>query len=230
MKASDLLEQFRFEMVDTAKPYLWSDKEAWGYMSDAYKTFVRLIGGIADFTSDLSRADIVAGEAIGEYSTKILRVMSAWRVSDGAEIAVVNPPDITFKRDTDYGLVRPMYIDSTPGPVRYMVIGGERGKCKWVQVPEVDDTAQLYIYRMPKDEIANDGSGAGFEFDEIDEEHVTNLCLWMRYRGYMKSDADAYDRGRADEFKEAFVAYCSQAKAEAERKKHKTRVVHYGGL
>ena len=230
MIAKELLEQFRFEMVDIAKKYLWSDKEAWGYMSDAYKTFVRLTGGIADFTSDLSRVDIVAGEAIGEYSTKILRVMSAWRVSDGSEIAVINPTDISFKRDSDYGVVRPTYIDSTPGPVRYMIIGAERGKCKWVQVPEVDDVAQLYIYRMPQYEIATDGSSANFAFDEIDEEHVPNLCQWMRYRGYRKADAETFDRGRSDEFMNGFLAYCKQAKAEMERKKHKTRVVAYGGL
>lgn len=230
MTAQELLDQFRSEMVDTAKPYLWSDTEVLGYMDDAYKMFVRLTGGIADFTSDLTRVDIVAGEAVAEYDRRILRVMEAQRASDLGKIEVINQTDMTFKRDNDYGLVRPIYLDNTPGRVRYMVIGAERGKAKWVQLPEENDQAILYVYRLPLTSIERDGSNLAFEFDEIGEEHHTHLGLWMRHRGYMKADAETFDRGRADDFKKQFTGYCTFAKAEWERYKHKNRTVAYGGL
>ena len=230
MNAQDLLTQYRNEMMDTRRPYFWSDEEALGHMDDAYKMFVRLMGGIADFTSDFTRVDIVAGEAVGELDKRILRVTEAFLASDGRRIEVKNHTDITFLRDSDYGLVRPTYLDNTPGLVRYMIIGAERGKCKWVQVPEVDDVAQLSVYRLPTTKIERDGSNLDFEFDEIGEEHIPFLCLWMRYRGYQKADADVYDPDRGEVFKTQFLAYCDQAKREWERYKHKNREVQYGGL
>lgn len=230
MNARELLAQYRNEMVDTRRPYFWSDEEILGYMDEAYKTFVRLMGGIADFTSDLTRADIVAGDSVGILDKRILRITEAFRVSDGRKIEVKNHTDINFTRDNDYGMIRPIYLDTQPGPVRYMVIGAERGKCKWIQVPEADDVAQLYVYRLPQTTIALDGSNLDYEFDEIGEEHIPFLCRWMRYRGYNKADAELFDAQRGETFRATFVAYCEQAKREWERYKHKNREIQYGGL
>lgn len=228
MNVQEVYDQFRADMVDTAKPYLWSDADVFRHMDDAYKMFVRLMGGIADFTSDMTRVDIAAGDPLGVMDKRILRVMEAYRASDAAEIKIINQTDLTFARGTDYGTIRPVYLDTTPGPVRYMIIGAERGKCKWVQVPVVADVAQLYVYRLPSTKI--DGTNLSFEFDEIGEEHHSSLVLWMRHKGYMKADAETFDRGRSGEFKAAFTEYCSLAKAEWERYKHKNREVAYGGI
>lgn len=230
MIAQELLTQFRNEMMDNRRPYFWADEEALGYMDEAYKTFVRLMGGIADFTSDLTRVDIVTGDPIGVLDKRILRITEAFRVSDGGKIEIKNHTDINFTRDNDYGLIRPIYLDTTPGRVRYMVIGAERGKCKWIQVPEFDDVAQLYVYRLPLTGVARDKSNLDFEFDEIGEEHVPFLCLWMRFRAYNKADADVFDPQRGETFKAAFMSYCEQTKREWERYKHKNREIQYGGL
>lgn len=230
MTAQQLLTQFRNEMLDTAKPHFWSDEEILGYMDDAYKRFVRLMGGIADFTSDLTRVDIDAGDPVGILDKRILRITEAFRVSDGGKISIINHTDLTFTRDNDYGLIRPLHLDTMPGPVRYMVIGTERGKCKWVQIPETNDAAQLYVYRLPATKIEMDGTNLDYEFDEIGDEHVPSLCLWMRHRGYMKQDADTFDPKRAESFRAAFAEYCTLAKREWDRYKHKNREVQYGGL
>lgn len=230
MTAQQLLTQFRNEMLDTAKPHFWSDEEILGYMDDAYKMFVRLMGGIADFTSDLTRVDIDAGDPVGILDKRILRITEAFRVSDGGKISIINHTDLTFTRDNDYGLIRPLHLDTMPGPVRYMVIGTERGKCKWVQIPETNDAAQLYVYRLPATKIEMDGTNLDYEFDEIGDEHVPSLCLWMRHRGYMKQDADTFDPKRAESFRAAFAEYCTLAKREWDRYKHKNREIQYGGL
>ena len=228
MNVQELYDQFRSDMGDEASPYFWTDTDVFRYMDDAYKTFVRLTGGIADFTSDLSRVDIVAGEALGTTSKLILRTMEASRVSDGGKIDVVNMTDLTFSRDNDYGKVRPVYSDTTPGTVRYMVIGAQRGLCKWVQVPMVDDVAQLYIYRLPIAKITSET--LDFEFDEIGEEHVMHLGTWMRHKAYGKADADSFNGPLSDKFKAQFEEYCRTAKAEWDRYKYKNREVAYGGV
>lgn len=230
MTAQELLEQFRSDMVDTATPYLWTDEEVFGYADDAYKMFARLTGGIADFTSDMTRVPVVAGEATSYVDKRILRFMQAFRASDMGEIKIINQTDLTFARGTDYGIIRPIYLDTTPGIVRYMIIGAQRGIVKWVQVPAADDVAQLYVYRLPLTTIKRDGSNVDFDFDEIGEEHHRHLMLWMRRLGYLKADAETFDRGSAAEFGKAFEDYCAGAKAEMARYRHKTREVVYGGI
>lgn len=230
MTAQELLDLFRVVVVDTRKPYLWKDEEVLAYMDDAYKMFVRLTGGVADFTSDITRVDIVAGENVATVSRKILRIMEAQRLSDLGKIEVINQTDMTFKRDNDYGLIRPIYLDNTPGQVRYMVIGAEAGKCRWVQMPEVDDVAQLYVYRLPLEGISPTSPDMNFAFDDVDEEHHQHLLLWMQHRAYAKPDTDVLDQGRSMLMKKQFEEYCAFSLAEWERRKHKTRVVAYGGL
>lgn len=230
MTAQELHDQFRSDMVDTARPYLWSNEDVTRYMNDAYRMFVRLTGGIADFTSDLSRVAISAGEATSPMDGRILRVMEAYRLSDEGKIEVINQTNMTFQRDNDYGRMRPLYQDSTPGPVRYMIIGAQRKVVKWVQVPLVDDTAQLFVYRLPEVSLDPADPDMDFAFDEVGEEHHMHLCLWMQHLAYRKADADTFNRGRSDEYKALFESYCGLAAAEWERYKHKNRETVYGGL
>ncbi len=230
MTAQELYDQFRSDMVDMAEPYLWSDTDVIRYMNDAYRMFVRLTGGIADFTSDLSRVAISAGEATSPMDARILRVMEAYRLSDEAKIEVINQTNMTFSQSTDYGRTRPLFLDSTPGPVRYMIIGAQRNVAKWVQVPLVDDTAQLFVYRLPEVSLDPADPDMDFAFDEVGEEHHMHLCLWMQHLAYRKADADTFDRGRSDEYKALFESYCGLATAEWERYKHKNRETVYGGL
>ena len=229
MNALELYDQFRSDVVDVLKPFIWSDDDVFRYMDDAYKMFVRLTGGIADFTSDFTRVDIVAGDPIGIYDKRILRIMKATRLSDNGKITVINQTDLSFIRGDDYGLLRPAYLDNAPGRVTQMIIGMERGKCQWVQVPEVDDTAVLHIYRLPKDRIAP-GIDAEFDFPEIGEEHVLHLGLWMRHKAYAKADTDRFNGPLSEDFKRQFTDYCALAKEELERAKHKNREVVYGGI
>lgn len=229
MNARELYGRYRSDMADTRAPYFWTDDDVFQYMDDAYKTFVRLTGGIADFTSDLTRVEILVGEQVGEYDRRILRISKAYRESDKAEIKVINQTDLTFIRGDDYGLLRPAYLDNLPGPVRYMVIGMERGKCRWLQLPEEDDAALLHVFRLPLTRITPDIDDS-FDFPEIGEEHVPQLVLWMRARGYAKADADRFNGPLVKEYEQKFIDYCTFAKAEAERERYKPREVVYGGI
>lgn len=226
MNSSDLYNTFRSDVVDVAKPYLWSDDEVWGYMNDAYRMFVRLTGGVADFTSDVCAVSAVAGEPLAALSPSILRIMSATRRSDFQPIEVINSTDIAKMRSQDYGQVKRLLMDNSQGVVRYMVQGMKPDLVRWVQIPAVADTIDLVVYRMPIGMITGDGQ----EFTDVDPDHHLHLLDWMKYLAYKKHDADTFDPQASASGKAEFEDYCSTVKSEWERYKHKTRVVSYGGL
>lgn len=225
MDSTGLYELFRSDIVDEAKPYLWKDSEVWAYMDSAYKTFVRLTGGVADFTSPITEVSATAAEPTSEISKRILRIMSARRASDGRDIEIINSTDVGRMATPDYGQLKPLVMDNTPGPIRCMVIGMQRGVVRWINVPEFDETVNLHVYRLPLKDI----TGEGQELDDVDEHHHIKLLLGMKALAYQKQDAETFDRSRAMENETLFARYCDQVKAEFEREKHKTRVVAYGG-
>ena len=226
MDSTGLYDAFRSDVVDKARPYLWSDAEVWRYMNDAYFQFVRKTGGVSDFTSDICAIDIVTGEPLAELHKSVMRIMSATRRSDNKPIDIINSTDVGKMRSSDYGQIKSLVLDARSGPVRYMVHGMQRGVVRWVQVPEFDDVADLHVYRMPLEGI----SDAGQEFDDVAEEHHLHLLDWMKHLAYRKPDADTFNPNLSAECEQKFLEYCAQVKSEWERYKHKTRVVSYGGL
>lgn len=232
MNSGDLYDLFRSDVVDTAAPYLWTDTEVYTYMNDAYRIFVRLTGGIPDATSSITQIPVMAGQMYAEVSPLILKFRQAYLVSSGEEITIINEQDIASLTVEDYGKTRKLLMSNNPGPVRYMVIGLERGKdagkVRWLQTPVMNDTVGTVIYRLPQDALKEGDSG--FTFPEIGDEHVEYLMLHMKARAYGKQDAETFDRGKREGYKKEFAEYCEAARQEWERYKHKTRVVRYGGL
>lgn len=224
--ASELFEAFRSDVVDEVAPYLWKDTEIVRYADAAYRRFVRLTGGIHDFTSPITRVDIVAGEEIATVSPLILRFDKAQRESDGREIAIANWTDQGLMRRDDYGVSSFLYNDRAPGEVRYMVIGSEVGKVKWVSPPAADDVALLQVYRLPLTHIV-DGTHT---LSEVNEDYHIHLLDWMKHLAFLKQDSETHNKRASDEHRAAFIQTCAEAKAEMDRYRSKVRTVQYGGL
>ena len=115
INAGELIEAWRADVLDDVEPYLWSRAEALRYAEAAYRRFVRLTGGIHDFTSPLTRVDIVAGQELADVSPLILRFDKALRESDGREITIANWTDQNLMRRDDYGISSFLYNDRAPG-------------------------------------------------------------------------------------------------------------------
>ena len=232
MLTDDLYSLFRSDIVDEEAPYLWTDVEVWNYMNDAYRMYFRLTGGIPDSLSSETQVNITAGSATSPVSPLILKFNSAYLVSDGTELTIINGVGIPkyLMSDYGYGAKRGVVDMTTQGPVRYMVTNVARdqygGTVRWLRVPAVSDGAQLDVYRLPVDTI----TGTGFAFDELPLEHHEALLMWMKARAYGKQDAETYNRGKRDEFDKAFRSYCADAKGEARRYKSHSMAVGYGGL
>lgn len=226
MRSDELLALFRADVVDDVSPYLWSDTEVYAYMNDAYYMYVRLTGGISDATSTLTQIPITAGEADAAIDPAIMRVRQATRVSDNREITVINAQDIDNLTDEDYGVLRRINNITTVGEVCYMITGLEDELVRWVQVPAEDDTCQMVVERLPCSTI----TGEKQTFSGVGEEHHYHFLKWMRHLAYRKQDADSFNLIKSDNEKSDFVDYCELAKNEKARRRHKVRVVSYGGL
>ena len=226
VNSGELIEAWRADVLDDVEPYLWSQTEAVRYAEAAYRRFVRFTGGIHDFTSPLTRVDIVAGEELAAVSPLILRFDKAQRESDGREITIANWTDQALMRRDDYGVSSFLYNDRAPGEVRYMVIGSEVGKVKWVSPPAADDVALLQVYRLPLAHIVDETH----TLSEVNEDYHIHLLDWMKHLAYLKRDTETYNKRASDEHRAAFIQSCAEAKAEMDRYRSKVRVVQYGGL
>ena len=226
MNALGLFDAFRSDVVDTAKPYFWSDDEVWRYASAAYTMFVRLTGGIADFTSEACAVEVITGEPLVTLHPSILRIMGCTKRSDNRPVDVINSTDVAKMRTTDYGITRQLLLDDKSGPIMYLVHGMQRGVGRVVKVPEVDDILDLHIYRLPLVQTLTDCD----ELTDVAEEHHIHLLDWMKHLAYKKQDADTFNPVASKQAEQDFALYCGQVKAEFERYKHKSRTVSYGGL
>lgn len=226
MTPTELYDLFRSDVSDVARPYLWSDTEVYAYMNDAYSMYFRLIGGIGDSTSDVTQIDAVAGEPYADIHPSILYIRHAHRMSDGRELKRMNFEDLGTLTEYDYGIAAPMRITDEPGAISGIIIGMEPNKVRWLKVPEVDDTVQLYVYRLPLNTLTPDSTS----FPDLEERHHIHLLKGMKYHAYNKQDTETFNKEKALLNYREFVEYCTQAKREWDRMRHKPRAVVYGGL
>lgn len=224
MDKNDLKTLFRKQVADVNKPYLWDDIEVDQYMTDAQDMFVRLTGGIADFsTQDIVEVPVDEGEPMSAHSQYILRILSARLVDAERDLKIVDPSNIADAVDMDYGFQTPSSLrDDDTGPVTAMVLGLEDNAIRWYRVPVVSDICKLHVRRLPYPRDA--------ECLEIDDMHHIHLLKWMKHMAYNKEDAETYDKSLADKNEALFRSYCADAKVEQEGKRYKVRTVRYGGL
>lgn len=222
MNSTGLLSHWRKQVFDTRLPYLWTDDEAFAWMTEAQQMFCRLTQGLSDTTTpSICVIPVVAGEATAVVSKKILRFRRASLASTGVWLDIVNIDD------------EPK-IDLTQGRVTRMVIGMEPGLVRWVHVPKENDTVNLMVFRLPlrplNAEVTTGENAVDNTVLEIDDVHHLALIDWMNFRAYSKHDTETEQSPEALKAKAAFEAYCFKVKLEQERSEYKPRVVAYGGI
>lgn len=232
MTPTQLKDLFRSDVRDEASPPLWTDTEIFVYMDDAQKMFCRKGGGIADSTSAICTMQVAAGDTYIDYDPRILKLRDLRRASDGRNVNILNFEDLGHPgwAQDDYGQSASfgtggVKFSTNPTAITGVVVGMDANKLRLVAPAVADDTLQAIVYRMPLEDIT--ASSIAFE---IDVQHHRHLMNWMKHLAHEKQDAETYDRGRSMEFRDKFLAYCDQAKAERERREHKYRAVMYGGI
>ena len=217
MDSTGLVALFRSEMDDLVEAYLWTDEEILGYVDDAQKMFCRKTDGISDATTPaVTRIAAVANTDWVDLHPSILKIRAVTRTDSGRPLELLNDEDMA---------PRGWYFDQRPGYIKALVVGAEAHKGRVWPLSAETVTVALKVFRLPLSPI--------IDFDqalEVDEEHHRHLLLWCKHLAYSKQDSEAFDKTKAAEFEKRFYAYCAQVMDEERRKRHKTRVVRYGGL
>jgi hypothetical protein len=219
MTPEEVVTLFRTEMVDWATPPLWTDFELYNHLNDAQEQFCDRTGGIPDSTSPLTTVAITVNLPYFELDHRILKIRDAYRASDGKQITVVNYEDMDK---------RGMRFNGRTGPLASIIIGMDDTQVIPYPVPSKTDTLKLVIDRLPMDEITEDNASSVKL--EIAPRHHKHLLHWMKKLAYEKQDAETFSKSKSTEFEQKFEAYCEKARKQKDRRKHKTRVVAYGGL
>ena len=227
MDSTALHNLFRSDVGDIEAPFFWSGPEIYSYMDTAQKLFCRLQGGIADSSSSTAQIAVVAGQKFAVLSPLVLKIRRVSRLSDGHEVDVLNVENVgtVGAGIDDYGLHMGLRLDDLQGSVRAIVTGMEEGKVRLIQVPEVDDTLELTVYRLPLADIT--GSSQALEIAAV---HHRYLLYGMKQFAYLKEDPETFDRAASDRNGQMFADYCAQSRADRERLEHKPRTIVYGGL
>lgn len=229
MNANELADYFRSQVRDDVAPYLWSDDELFVYMNEAQKMFVRLTNGIYDVTSEACSVAVTAGEKYTTLHPTLLTIRKAYYVNpttnERRELRVINLSDTNSLTTSDYGVFNNPSLGNTPGVVTHMVIGEERGKARWINIPVETTTVEMAIARLPLTSLSPSQTAL-----EVPDEHHVSLIEWMKHLAYNKQDGDAYNPKTSAESEARFRAYCEFVWKEWERYRHKPRSVAYGGI
>lgn len=226
MKTSEILDLFRKETDDVMEPYLWSDEEILAYLNEAQEVHVRLTGGIADRRSPLTKLTYKTGDQFRKYSDRILRIQGAWDENNN-KVTVQNYDSLeTGYLEDDYGRRINAGLDDTrTGPIKYMITDVDAGDIQLYPIPDHDGYIRMYIRRLPREEITSTGSEL-----EISSYHHMNLLNWVKYKAYMKQDAETFDGAKARDFRMAFVDGLENARKDKAAREDRKRVVQYGGI
>lgn len=212
MKASDLKTKFRNLTSDVEAPYLWSDAELWGYLTEAYNQMVRGIGGLRDAASEVTQVVVPAEVEIVDIDPRIISLLAA-RDADGRPLSILDWADPEAKRRGQSGTVRAIVLGETENTLRA------------IDIPTVDTQLYFIVRRMPLTGVKD-----GNTVFELRDDHAEHLVYGALARAYLKDDPETYDKRRADMNEARFLSYVAQAKQDLQTRGMRTRVVEYGGL
>ena len=226
MTPSELLSQFRREVDDLAEPYLWSDEEFYLYLNEAQDLHVRLIGGIADRRSTMTKISYKSGDQFKKYDERILRIKGAFdELNNVLTVRNLDNFESVYLED-DYGMrVNAGLEDGRTGNIKYLITDVESDEVQFYPLPDHDGYVRLYVYRRPLEEI----TGASSEL-EIPSHHHLNLLNWVKYKAYLKQDVETFDGTRSAEFRKAFSDWIVDANKEKAAREDRKRTVTYGGI
>ena len=227
MTPSELLALFRLEVNDEAKPQLWSDTEFYAYLNEGHDLHVRLIGGIADRRSPLTKVSYKTGDQFKKYDERILRPKGAF--DEQNRIVTIRNLD-NFESaylEDDYGMqqLNGGLDDGRTGNIKYIITDVENNEMQFYPIPDHDGYLRLFVYRRPLEGITASSS----EF-EIPSHHHLNLLNWVKYKAYMKQDVETFDQSKAVDFRKAFSEWIVGAQKEKAAREDRKRTVQYGGI
>lgn len=235
MTPSDIADLFRSDIEDTdADDPLWTDDEIFSYMDQSAKVFARTTDYFADAsTTEIVDVPVVATEKFVALDPRITKIRGARLAATGIEIVPITYANMNqsgYGRDAydNFAFSSPVNWETATGNPTRIITDLEKDKGRLVPIPIVNDTINLFVYRLPLEDITEDiGS---FEITEV--EYQRGLMYYMKYLAYQKNDSDVYNEQLSEA---AFVladSFMDRAKSALRRQRFSSTIstVRYGGL
>lgn len=215
-----LINTFRSVMHDTVAPYMHSDAELYFYMTEGEAEVARRTLCIQDMSSAAVSYAVLAGAPIVPMHQSILRIRYAWWIENGGQYKLdIKSVDAVADEDC----VRMLTQAGRPNT---FMTGAETNSARLYPIPQNDGSLTLAVYRVPLVPLAADGTF------EIPYQYRSALLEWMRYRAYMKEDAETYDPQKGQQAQDTF-GYLIDGYETAESKRRggpQSGGISYGGL
>lgn len=213
MTVGDLLKHLRMRLtaLGVAIPF---EPVLIAYIDDAYRAFVNGMDGVADEIT----LTVPAGSIEIALPTYILRIKSAQRNSDAADVEVINRADTRNKElKIAFG---------TPGPIKYLMIGTKPNVAKVAFSPETNTDITLDVDRLPVAPLTT----AADTLDDVPSSWHLRMLDHAVAAALFNSTNEALRR-KVGDYISMFESSVARARREKGRAKSKMmRVVNYGGL
>jgi hypothetical protein len=196
MNLQQLIERFRIEADDLAKPFLWADEWVAAWLSEAQdEAALRARLLLDDYTPAVTSIAVQAGVASYALHPKVYELPVVDFVPKAGQVE-------------NLGIVSREWLDSQcngwrddpSGVPRYAIQTDTR--LRLVPTPSVDGALRIEAYRLPFKALINDT-----DKPEIHEAHHIHLIDWALYRAFGKPDADGHDPERSQKALKNFEAY-----------------------
>lgn len=202
---TECLAKFRYEVDDesTDAP-LWSDTEAYSYMSEAADKVAKDVEG----GYRLINLPITAEDYLFRLSPNVLHIRGVRVLSTGKMLTPANYNSLGNNITSDYGITVTNVVIGRTGSLCYYVRDYAPGKLLLVPAPVADDTLEIECTTTQAIPLE-----AGMVMPFMDTTDQRLLLTWMKKLAYEKQDSDTMDLSRAELFEKQYKAEALERKS-----------------
>lgn len=185
MNLREILDDYRRQTKDRAKPYLIADPEAIKYFNKGQREAARRGRLIVDSTSDVAQVSVCAGIPLVDISPKII---SARRIRLKSS---TTPLLKRLVREMDE--MAPGWDTSTStSQPRCIVVDYQTDALYLYPPPKSDDTLLMTVVREPINDVADDA-----DVPELNARYLEGVIEWMKFETFANEDTDLHDEKKA---------------------------------
>lgn len=194
--ADELLQFFRSDVDDRIEPYLWTDVDAYGYMTEGFDALLKR----ADVSYEILTLAITASVQDVSLPPQVMHIRSA-HIVGGGTVYPLGASDASFPRD-DYGMpINSTISDPGTGIPSSYVRDYRANYLRLLPIPAADAVLEIQCTVSLVDPMAS-----GVPLPTTDAEDLRLVLHFMKSLAYQKHDAETEDLVRSKFHEDRFRA------------------------
>jgi len=242
--ADELANRFRRDTDDIeggsgGADYLWSDDDVYSYMYEAQRVFVRrthlfrkthpFLPAITEIAYTAPVGTPVNADGFVSPHDSIIRPLRARMVigttTHPLKILTAENLDEGRLEVQDYGRFFRRDWQDRAGQPLYLITDMQEDMWRIAPIPEQDGTLELTVEHLPRRDVTR-----GHPLEVTEREDQFTILLFMKHLGYLKQDADTYDKELSDKMEAAFEKKADDRRRELRRSRFRHQGMRYGGI